>query len=116
MPRQLSYNCGPYGTAGVRVSRRYVDALRSKRLDTDPLAYEQTKRKLESKGVLTTWGHWDIFSQPDTRPACELAHSPRWLRIRAQMDNSLLVPIALDAVPNMLAVFAGILINNSSHF
>ncbi len=32
------------------------------------------------------------------------------------MDNSLLVPIALDAVPNMLAVFAGILINNSSHF
>jgi hypothetical protein len=29
------------------------------------------------------------------------------------MDNSLFVPIALAAVPNMLAVLAGILINNS---
>lgn len=29
------------------------------------------------------------------------------------MDNSLLIPIALAAVPNMLAVLAGILINNS---
>ena len=29
------------------------------------------------------------------------------------MDNSLFVPIALAAVPNMLAVLAGILINNA---
>lgn len=29
------------------------------------------------------------------------------------MDNSLFVPIALAAVPNMLAVLASILINNS---
>ncbi len=29
------------------------------------------------------------------------------------MDNSLFVPIALAALPNMLAVLAGILINNS---
>jgi hypothetical protein len=29
------------------------------------------------------------------------------------MDNSQLLPIALAAVPNMLAVLAGILINNS---
>jgi hypothetical protein len=29
------------------------------------------------------------------------------------MDNSLFVPIALAAVPNMLAVLAGVLINNS---
>ena len=89
---------------------------------------DDAKAGWKGKGVWTTWGTRTPFhsetgkgttrqggSLPASpRPAGELACPPPWLKMRrCRSVNNLFVPIALAAVPNMLAVLAGILINNS---
>jgi hypothetical protein len=52
-----------------------------------------------------------VESVPDDEKTSQLDRNP--LPWRLQMDKSQILTIALAALPNMLAVLAGILINNS---